>query len=185
VGERFPRGGAITMGAVGAAGALSAGFLGGPGIGYKQDYHATAQLKAEHSETYDRYAGEGENGFLIFPKVRGMDGQKVGVLLSDAEGMNADYQIATDRGDIPDDLQKMKTWWDETGAPNKATDKEPVEAARIFGGQMALKLTAAVPATMFVGYLLLVLYFRRQGGYEVDRTMEGTATTDGESPPDA
>jgi MFS family permease len=146
VGERFPRGGAITMGAVGAAGALSAGFLGGPGIGYKQDYHATAQLKAEHSETYDRYAGDGENGFLIFPKVRGMDGQKVGVLLSDAEGMNADYQIATDRGDIPDDLQKMKTWWDETGAPNKTTDKEPVEAARIFGGQMALKLTAAVPS---------------------------------------
>ena len=33
VGERFPRGGAITMGAVGATGALSAGLLGTPGIG--------------------------------------------------------------------------------------------------------------------------------------------------------
>ncbi len=34
---------------------------------------------------------------------------------------------------------------------------------------MALKLTAAVPALMFVGYLLLVLHFRAQGGY---RTVE-------------
>jgi hypothetical protein len=30
---------------------------------------------------------------------------------------------------------------------------------------MALRLTALVPAFMFVGYLLLVLYFRARGGY--------------------
>jgi hypothetical protein len=31
---------------------------------------------------------------------------------------------------------------------------------------MALKLTAAVPAVMFVGYLLLVIYFAMSGGYK-------------------
>jgi hypothetical protein len=83
------------MGAVGAAGALSGGLLGGPGIGYKQDSYATAQLK------------------------------------------EAD--------------------------------------ARIFGGQMALRLTAVVPGVMFLGYLLLVLHFRAQGGYRtVDLAGEAT-----------
>ncbi len=176
VGERFPRGGAITMGAVGAAGALSGGLLGGPGIGYKQDLHATAHLQEVSTATYERYMAPNENGFLFFPRVRGLNGQKVGVLLeSDDDGwtpantLDADYQIAADRSDIPDDLQILKTWWDDIGEPNSLADKDRVAEARIFGGQMALKLTAAVPALMFVGYLLLVLHFRAQGGY---RTVE-------------
>ena len=34
VSDRFPKGGAITIGAVGGVGMLSAGILGGPGIGF-------------------------------------------------------------------------------------------------------------------------------------------------------
>ena len=45
VSERFPRGGALTIGAVGGIGVFSAGLLGGPGIGYKQDYFASNDLK--------------------------------------------------------------------------------------------------------------------------------------------
>ncbi len=174
--ERFPRGGAVTMGAIGAAGALSGGLLGGPGIGYEQDVNATAQLKKSSAATYERYMAPNENGFLFFPKVRGLDGQKAGVLLESnddgwapATTLDRDYRIAAGRGDIPDDLQKLKTWWDDTGQPNSSADKDLVAEARMFGGQMALKLTAAVPALMFVGYLLLVLHFRAQGGY---RTVE-------------
>src|SRR5262249_50896700 len=37
VSERFPRGGAVTLGMIGGIGMLSAGLLGGPGIGYNQD----------------------------------------------------------------------------------------------------------------------------------------------------
>jgi len=48
VSERFPKGGAIVIGAVGGMGMLSAGFLGGPGIGFKQDYYASQQLKKEN-----------------------------------------------------------------------------------------------------------------------------------------
>ena len=47
-------------------------------------------------------------------------------------------------------------------------DRGPVLGAEIYGGRMALKLTAAVPATMAIGYLILVLYFRAKGGYRVE-----------------
>lgn len=183
VGERFPRGGAITMGAVGAAGALSAGFLGGPGIGYKQDYHASAELQRVSQDSYDRYSAADENGFLIFPKVRGLDGRKVGVLLDNANTLNSDHKIFADRGEVPEDLDELKSWWDQTGEPDSAADKSKIEEARIFGGQMALKLTAAVPATMFVGYLLLVLYFKSKGGYTTVDIAGGD--TEGGVPSDA
>ncbi len=173
VGERFPRGGAITMGAMGGIGMLSAGLLGGPGIGYKQDRFASENLQATAMETYDRYKANSENGFLFFPKVTGLDGQKVGVLREDppATTLESDYATFKERqekgeGEIPAELVALKQWWDTTGEPNQETDKQPVEEASIQGGRMALKITAAVPATMFVGYLLLVIYFRMQGGYK-------------------
>ena len=94
VGERFPRGGAITMGAVGAAGALSAGWLGGPGLGYKQDFYASHELQTEAPRTYKRYVADNDNRFLFFPAVRGLNGAKVGVLTehSGAECIARDTQ---------------------------------------------------------------------------------------------
>ena len=176
VGERFPRGGALTLGAIGGVGALSAGYLGTPGIGYLQDVHAAKDLKAERPAAYERYAAGDEIGFLLFPKVRGLDNQKVGVLLDSRKGqwvpgrtLNDAHRIARDRSDVSSGLETLKSWWDTYGAPNKDSDREPVQAARIHGGRMALRLTALLPVVMFFGYLLLVLYFRSQGGY---RTVE-------------
>ncbi len=174
VGERFPKGGAVTMGAIGGIGMLSAGLLGGPGIGYKQDRYAAENLREKAPVTYDRYKAEKENGFLFFEKVTGLDGQKVGALIDGDEGavsLNEDYAKFADRkakneGDIPEQVASLKKWWDDTGKPNMATDRKPVEAARIEGGRAALRLTAYVPAAMFVGYLLLVIYFQTQGGYK-------------------
>ena len=47
VSEQFPRGGAITIGAIGGVGMLSAGLLGGPGIGFEQDHYASENLQGE------------------------------------------------------------------------------------------------------------------------------------------
>lgn len=143
VGERFPKGGALTMGAMGACGMLSAGLLGGPGIGYEQDYYASAKLKAIAPESYVRYRADNEKSFLFFPAIAGLDGTKVGALeekIKDKQVLTADEEI----------------------------DREPVEKAGIYGGQMALRWTAAVPATMAVGYLILVIYFQLKGGYQVE-----------------
>jgi fucose permease len=171
VGERFPRGGAVIMGAAGAAACLSAGFLGGPGIGYQQDAAAAAQLQTSAPESYARYTAPDENRFLFLPSVRGLDGQKVGVLLDSppAQTLSSDFRIATARGEVPAALAGLKQWWDQTGAAHAKTDQPSVARARIHGGQVALAQTALVPAAMFLGYLFLVVYFRRRGGYQTLR----------------
>ncbi len=166
VGERFPRGGAVTMGAVGGVGMLSAGLLGGPGIGYKQDYFATQQITAEHPETYERYKSADENKFLFFPPVQGLDGVKVGVLLDDAKTLTHDVETLQKAGQLADSpLQSTFAWWNASGSPNKTADEPIIVETRLLGGQQAMKATALVPATMFVGYLLLMIYFAARGGY--------------------
>src|SRR3954447_15071311 len=59
--ERFPRGGAITIGAMGGIGMLSAGLLGGPGIGYNQDYYASKDLREKAPAVYDQYKSPTKN----------------------------------------------------------------------------------------------------------------------------
>src|SRR5580692_6606708 len=70
VGERFPKGGAVTMGTVGGIGMLSAGLLGGPGIGYVQDKYASEKLKQESVSVYDQYAAKDESHFLLFKPIK-------------------------------------------------------------------------------------------------------------------
>lgn len=139
VGERFPRGGALTMGTIGGIGMLSAGLLGGPGIGYKQDYYAAEKLKETSPATFDEFKSATPNRFLALPQITGLDGQKVGA--------------------VKDKEKEGKTLTKE---------EQLVLDAGLYGGGMALQWTAAVPAAMAVGYLLLVVYFRMKGGYQVE-----------------
>lgn len=170
VGERFPRGGALTMGAIGGIGMLSAGLLGGPGIGYKQDYYASQKLEESSEKTFERYVAEDENGFLMLPKVRGLDAAKVAVILDKSEdGPGTELKDTIDKLEKSDttneEVNELNNWW-QSAKEHQETDKPLVAEAGIFGGQMALKWTAAVPLTMAIGYLLLVLYFRSMGGYK-------------------
>ena len=80
-------------------------------------------------------------------------------------------------------LANLRTWWETIGSEHEQTDKQPVADARIFGGQTALRWTAAVPAAMFIGYLILVLYFMSQGGYTtIEIDSEGVARPTGHHP---
>ena len=154
VSDRFPKGGAITIGAIGGVGMLSAGLLGGPGIGYKQDYFASEYLKQKSAATYEAYKSSTTNHFLVFPAIQGLDGAKKAALLSK-----------------PDD---------QLSAQEK-TDKPLVQAANLQGGRMALKVTAAIPLTMAVLYLCLILYFKAKGGYRTVH-LEGTGAEAHEEP---
>ena len=171
VGERFPKGGALTMGFMGGIGMLSAGLLGGPGIGYKQDYYASAKLQELDKDAYELYKSEHQNSFLVFPAISGLDGQKVKVVSDGAKELNETLAIlekdSAANAKLKDDVQGLKKWWDEKAQERSAKDKANVEEAGIYGGRMALKWTAAVPAAMAVGYLLLLMYFASQGGYQV------------------
>ncbi len=135
VSDRFPKGGAITMGAMGCMGTLSAGLLGGPGIGYNQDYMASRDLQEKAPAIYEVYKSSGKNKFLFFPEIQGLDGSKVAAIR-----------------EKPEDL--------------RTPEEKQVHEADLFGGRMALRMTAAVPATMAVLYLLLILYFKARGGYK-------------------
>jgi MFS family permease len=107
ISERFPRGGALALGMSGGIGMISAGVLGGPGIGYFQDYAAVQEIK--DNPAYPRYKSykinekptaqdyfqldaqghkiPAEQAFLgftgLFPKVAGLDGSRVDALLGD------------------------------------------------------------------------------------------------------
>jgi MFS family permease len=154
VSERFPKGGAITIGTIGGVGMLSAGLLGGPGIGYKQDYFASTELRRTDPALYEEFKSPSENGFLFFPKIQGLDGTRVGEIRS-----------------IP--------------ADERTPAQQVVGAADLFGGKMALRYTALVPATMAICYLILILYFRSIGGYtavHLDADQDSSHPSHGEPP---
>ncbi len=168
VSERFPRGGAVTLGMVGGVGMLSAGLLGGPGIGYKQDYFASHNLEAASPAAYERYKADSPNGFLMFPKISGLNGKKVATLNDEGKQLATDEQNLEKKGrklSEDPDLEKLSQWWADAKA-HAAEDKPFVTAASLHGGQTALKWTAAVPAMMAVGYLILIIYFQMIGGYK-------------------
>jgi len=139
VSDRFPKGGAITIGAIGGVGMLSAGFLGGPGIGYKQDRFASEYLQQKSPAVYANYKAEKESSFMFFKPITGLDGAKKGAVL-----------------DTPD----------EKLTPVQKAEKPLIVEANLFGGRKALQITSWVPATMAALYLLLLLYFKAKGGYK-------------------
>jgi MFS family permease len=177
--ERFPKGGALVLGIMGGVGMLSAGLLGGPIIGYNQDYYASQNLEKSNQEAYGRFkAAKPGAPYSFLPAIAGLDGSKVAVLedfekKQDAKlGIEADLELAKSQKDqeknkgLVDELTKLNDWWNKEEKPHAATDLKDVVKARMAGGQNALLVTALVPATMAIGYLLLLLYFRATGGYK-------------------
>jgi fucose permease len=165
-GERFPKSGALGMGLLGGFGMLSAGFLGGPGIGYKQDRNASAYLeKPEYVQVYDRYKAEGKNQFLFFKPITGLNGAKVAVLEDHGAAMATDIKALDKSGKkLADDknLSALNAWWNgadvaATDAVAEAVDKvakdTKVDAAQLGELKKAAELTArkAAPAGATLG----------------------------------
>lgn len=180
VSERFPRGGALTLGMVGGVGMISAGLLGGPGIGYKQDYAATQMLEETDPAAYGRYKSADKKQFLFFPPVTGLDGTKVATLEDNGKQLKEDIAALEKSGrKLSDDpnLAGQENWW-RSVQPFATADVGPVKEAGLYGGRMALKWTAAVPAMMALGYLILIIYFRARGGYRQVHIVDGKEKED-------
>jgi MFS family permease len=168
VSEQFPKGGAITIGAAGGVGMLAAGLLGGPGIGFLRDQNASSKLRESNAAVYDRYKAPKENEFL-WMKTVGLDGSKVGVLEDGGKEAERALELMTKDNAKPEAVaaqKKLVDWWTSSAGPEAANDKPLVEQAGLFGGRQALKLTAFVPAAMFVCYALLLGWFAMRGGYK-------------------
>ena len=77
VGDRFPRTGAVAMSIMGGIGMMSAGLLGGPGLGYAKDRFTADHLQAAAPAIYEQYKAPTPSRFLFFKEVHGLDGTKL------------------------------------------------------------------------------------------------------------
>ncbi len=137
VGDRFPRTGAVAMSIMGGIGMMSAGLLGGPGLGYAKDRFTAEHLNATAPAIYEQYKAPTPSRFLFLEEVQGLDGTK----LSQAQTVS------------------QKT-------PEQLTpEQQTVVQASIIGDRETLKADAYIPLTMAIIYILLFFYFKGIGGY--------------------
>jgi hypothetical protein len=135
VGDRFPSTGAIAMSLMGGIGMMSAGLIGGPGLGYAKDRFAAEELRKVDAPLFEEWKNtESTSKFLAFEEVVPLDGKR----LEEAKAVAVDQRS-----------EAQKT----------------VIAADIQGNRNTLKVDSLIPAGMAVIYLLLILYFKSIGGY--------------------
>ena len=77
VGDRFPRTGAVAMSLMGGIGMMSAGLLGGPGLGYAKDRFTAEHLMATAPAVYEQYRAATPSRFLFLDEVHGLDGTEL------------------------------------------------------------------------------------------------------------
>jgi MFS family permease len=77
VGDRFPRTGAIAMSIMGGIGMMSAGLIGGPGLGYAKDRFTAEHLSSTAPALYEEYKSTSHSRFLFLKEVAGLDGTKL------------------------------------------------------------------------------------------------------------
>ena len=155
VGDRFPRTGAVAMSLMGGIGMMSAGLIGSAGLGYFKDRYSADELKTADAALYAEWQSEGDpSDFLGFEKVQPIDGQR----LEEAKNIVVAKKLAGDG----------------TVEVEPTAAQVTVVESDIRGNRRTLRTDSLIPATMAVIYLLLMLYFRAQGGYRPISIEEAT-----------
>ena len=157
--DRFPQTGAIAISIMGGIGMMSAGMIGGPGLGYAKDRFAAAHLEATAPAVYAEYKVAQPSGWLIFKEVAAIDGRKLGEVQTKLA--TARTELATQGISDP-----------EAALERLSAEERAVYAASIQGDRETLVADAVIPSTMAVIYLCLLIYFRSIGGYKVVRIHE-------------
>lgn len=153
VGDRFPRTGAVAMSIMGGIGMMSAGMIGGPGLGYAKDRFASEALQQADAAVYEQFKVAEPKDWLFFRPVSAIDGAKLG----EVQG-----RLAAVRTELLAEGNK-----DPKAALARLTDQErAVIGSSIAGDRKTLVADSFIPATMAVIYLLLFLYFKAIGGYK-------------------
>ena len=148
VGDRFPRSGAVAMSIMGGVGMLSAGLLGGPGLGYSKDRYASEALKAENPAVYESAKAATESKFLFLDGVFAIDGKK---------------------------LEEAKTAVKEDKA---SEEQKAIVKANQAGDRATLKADSFIPMTMAAIYLCLLIFFKSIGGYRTVKLDEVSHSKD-------
>ncbi|MFM7098688.1 MAG: MFS transporter [Gemmataceae bacterium] len=154
VGDRYPQTGAVAMSIMGGIGMLSAGLIGGPGLGYCKDRFAGEALNKSNAALYAEYKAKEPSTFLNLSSTEafGLDGKKLGEANDKLAAIRK--KIEAEKGDLSTALSKLE--------PN---DKAIIEAST-YGDRATLKADAYIPLTMAIVYLILLVYFQLIGGYK-------------------
>ena len=92
VGDRFPRSGAVAMSIMGGIGMLSAGLIGGPGLGYAKDRFTSESLNATAPAVYAANKSPTESKFLFLAPVTAVAGDKLEAAKKAGEKGTADQK---------------------------------------------------------------------------------------------
>ncbi len=152
--DRFPRSGAVAISIMGGIGMLSAGLIGGPGLGYGKDRFSGEELQKSNAALYEQYKAPKPSTFLGINALStyGFDGAKFGAI---------GEKLAKARDEV------VKAGGDPVTALQKLTpDERTVHEAGISGDRRTLKADSFIPLTMAIIYLLILLYFKSIGGYK-------------------
>src|SRR5207248_11594468 len=148
---------------MGGIGMMSAGVLGGPGLGYAKDRFASAHLENTHPAVYAEYRVAEPSGWLFFRAVAALDGRKLGAVQT---------KLATAR----EKLAEAGIHDPRLALEGLTPEERWVHAASIQGDRQTLTADAVIPAVMAIIFLGLLIYFRSIGGYKPVR-LEATAAT--------
>jgi hypothetical protein len=152
--DRYPRSGAVAISIMGGIGMLSAGLIGGPGLGYCKDRFAGEALNAKSEDTFKEYKAAKPSEFLNleFTAATGLDGAKFGAVSDKLK--EARKGLEKSGGDV------------STAIDTLAPAEREVHEAGIAGDRKTLKTDSFIPLTMAAIYLLILLYFKTIGGYK-------------------
>jgi MFS family permease len=97
IGDRFPRSGAVAMSIMGGIGMLSAGLIGGPGLGYCKDRFAGEALEKADAALYAEYKAAEPSKFLNIESTAayGLDGAKLAAAKEATEKTEAQQKVVT------------------------------------------------------------------------------------------
>jgi hypothetical protein len=138
---------------MGGIGMMSAGMLGGPGLGYAKDRFASAHLEVNQPAVFDEYKVASPSGWLFFEEVSAIDGQKLG-------------QVQGKLGAARAELAAQGVVDPQVALERLTPEERAVHAASIAGDRRTLVADAAIPVLMALIYLGLLIYFRAIGGYK-------------------
>jgi MFS family permease len=144
VAEQFPKGGALTLNAISGIGMLAVGTLGTTYIGVLQT-QAQREAIVSNDELQQEVPGLVENGQVV-----PLEDKTIYEVLS--------YKSISD--------SQLNAIIDRLPSGQRAQASEFVARVRSESNQLALRDMAVFPAFMLVCYLVLILYFRAQGGYK-------------------
>jgi MFS family permease len=137
VSDRYPQTGAMAISIMGGIGMLSAGLIGGPGLGYAKDRFTAETLQTTNAAAYAEAKAAAPSTFL---------------------NLASTSVIAVDGKKLADAKEAVK-------ANTASQAQKDMVAADQTGDRRTLKADSYIPAAMAVIYLGILLYFKSIGGY--------------------